>query len=196
MFTSQINTVPEKIAKALNELGGGNEGKAGKIMGIETSVAPGTIKTLISGTTGGLGTFIEQVVSSIMAMTGDEKDLKASKVPFLNKFYGEVDEGANIGSASERMRRVRESVAEIEAQFKLGLSPEIGSDEKRMMMLAEASKEYQKAISDMRKDEIAIAKSDMPEAQKKLLNQQIRVQRDKLATIVNRVYLKSLDEQK
>jgi hypothetical protein len=196
MFTSQINTVPEKIAKALNELGGGNEAKAGKIMGIETSVAPGTIKTLIGSTTGGLGTFIEQVGSSIVAATSDEKDLKAAKVPFLNKFYGEVDEGANIGSASDRMRKVRESVAELEAQYKLGLSPEIGSEEKRMMMLAEANKDYQKAISEMRKDEIEIAKSDMPEAQKKLLNQQIRVQRDKLATVVNRVYLKSLEEQK
>ena len=196
MFTSQINTVPEKIAKALNELGGGNEAKAGKIMGIETSVAPGTVKTLIGATTGGLGTFIEQVGSSIVAATSDEKDLKAAKVPFLNKFYGEVDEGANIGGASDRMRKVRDSVAELEAQFKLGLTPEIGSEEKRMMMLAEASQGYQKAISDMRKDEIAITKSDMPEAQKKLLNQQIRVQRDKLATVVNRVYLKSLDEQK
>jgi hypothetical protein len=196
MFTSQINTVPEKIAKALNELGGGNEAKAGKIMGIETSVAPGTIKTLIGSTTGGLGTFIEQVGSSIVAATSDEKDLKAAKVPFLNKFYGEVDEGANIGGASDRMRKVRESVAELEAQYKLGLSPEIGSEEKRMMMLAEASKNYQKAISEMRKDEIEVAKSDMPEAQKKLLNQQIRVQRDKLATVVNRVYLKSLEEQK
>lgn len=196
MFTSQINTVPEKIAKALNELGGGNEAKAGQIMGIETSVAPGTIKTLIGSTTGGLGTFIEQVGSSVVAATSDEKDLKAAKVPFLNKFYGEVDEGANIGGASDRMRKVRDSVAEIEAQFKLGLSPQIGSEEKRMLKLAEASKNYQEAISAMRKDEIFIAKSDMPEPQKKLLNQQIRALRDKLATVVNREYLKSLEEQK
>jgi hypothetical protein len=34
MYTSQQNTVPSKIAKTLNELGGGNEGKAGKIMGV------------------------------------------------------------------------------------------------------------------------------------------------------------------
>lgn len=196
MFTSQINTVPEKIAKALNELGGGNEGKAGSVMGIETSFAPGTIKTLISGTTGGLGSFVEQVVSSILAMTSDEKDLKAAKVPFLNKFYGEVDEGANIGSAAERMRKVRDSVAEIKQQFEDGLNPKIGSEEKRMLKLAEASKNYQEAISAMRKDEIFIAKSDMPEPQKKLLNQQIRALRDKLATVVNREYLKSLEEQK
>jgi len=47
----------------------------------------------------------------------------------------------------------------------------------------------------MRKDEIAIIKSDMPEPQKKLLRQQIQVQRDKLATVVNRIYLDSLKQK-
>jgi hypothetical protein len=195
MFTSQMGTVPEKIAKALNEMGGGNPAKPGEILGMETSVTPGTIQTLISATGGGLGTFMEQVATSVMSMSGSDKELKAAKTPFLNKFYGEVDEGVNIRGAGDRMREVRNEVAELESQFKLGLNPNIGTDEQRMLALADAGKNYQDAISEMRKDEIAIIKSDMPEPQKKLLRQQIQVQRDKLATVVNRIYLDSLKQK-
>ena len=192
MFVSQMDTVPASIAKALNELGGGNEAKAGSIMGVETSVTPGTIKTLISSTTGGLGTFIEQMASSVVAMADDEKDLKASNTPFVNKFYGEVDEGANMRLASDRMREVRNAMAELEGQFKVGLTPKIGTEEQRTLALAEAQSLYEKAMTDMRKAEIEIIKSQMTDAEKKLARQQIRVARDQLATTINKLYLDSL----
>lgn len=196
MTTAQMNTVPQKIAKALNEMGGGNEGKAGSILGVDTSFSPGTIKTLISGTTGGLGAFSEQVVSSLIAMTSDDKDLKAANTPFLNKFYGEVDEVSNMRQAGERMRRVREKSDELIAQFKVGLFPTMDSEEERLLVLADVSKDYFDATTEMRKDEIAIIKSDMPEPQKQVLRKQIQAERDKLATVINRIYLDSLKEQK
>jgi hypothetical protein len=193
MFTSQMNTVPEKIAKALNELGGGNEAKAGKILGVETSVTPGTIQTLISATTGGLGSFVEQVGSSVIAMTGDEKDVKAAKIPFLNKFYGEVDESVNIRGAGDRMREIRKLADEVKAQQKIGLDPELDSDEERLLGLASMQESYQKFQTQLRKNEIAIIKDEkMTEAEKKLQRRQIQVERDRLATEVNREYLKSL----
>jgi hypothetical protein len=193
MFTSQMNTVSEKIAKALNELGGGNEAKAGKILGIETSVTPGTIQTLISATTGGLGSFVEQVGSSVIAMTGDDKDLKAAKIPFVNKFYGEVDESANIRGAGDRMREIKKLSDEVKAQQKIGLDPELNSEEERLMGLASMQESYQKFQTQLRKAEIAIIKDDkMTEAEKKLQRRQIQVERDRLATEVNREYLKSL----
>jgi hypothetical protein len=193
MFTSQMNTVSEKIAKTLNELGGGNEAKAGKIMGMDVSVTPGTIQTLISATTGGLGSFVEQVGSSVIAMTGDDKDLKAAKIPFLNKFYGEVDEGANIRGAGDRMREVRKLAEEVKAQQKLGLDPELEKDEERLLELASMQQSYQKFQTQLRKAEIAIIKDPkMTEPEKKLQRKQLQVERDKLATEVNREYLKSL----
>jgi hypothetical protein len=197
MFTSQMNTVSEKLAKALNELGGGNEAKAGKILGVETSVTPGTIQTLISGTTGGLGSFVEQVGSSVVAMTGDEKDVKASKIPFLNKFYGEVDEDANIRGAGDRMREIKKLSDQVKAQQKVGLDPELDKDEKRLISLANMQDAYQKQQTLMRKAEVAIIKDDkMTEAEKTLQRRQIKVERDRLATEVNREYLNSLKEPK
>jgi hypothetical protein len=193
MFVSQMNTLPEKVAKSLNEMGGGNEAKPGKILGVETSVTPGTIQTLISATTGGLGSFVEQVGSSVIAMSGDDKDVKAAKIPFLNKFYGEVDESANIRSAGDRMREIKKLSDQVKAQQKVGLDPELDSDEERLLGLAGMQEAYQKQQTAMRKAEIAIIKDkDMTEAEKKLQRRQLQVERDRLATDVNREYLKSM----
>ena len=194
MFTSQMGTVPDKIAQALNTLGGGNEAKAGKIMGIETSVTPGTIDTLIKTSTGGLGSFVDQVGSSLIAMSGDDKDLKANKVPFLNKFYGEVDEGANIRLAGDRMREVRKAVDEVKEQQRVGLDPEMDDEAKRLLALASMQQAYQNAQATMRKAEIAIIKDPKKtEAEKNLERKQIQVARDKLATDINKGYLKTLE---
>jgi hypothetical protein len=191
MFTSQQGTMSAKIAEALNELGGGNEAKAGKILGVETSVTPGTIQTLISATTGGLGTFVEQVGSSVIAMTGDDQQPKASKIPFLNKFYGEVDEGANIKTAGDRMREVKKLSDEVKAQQKLGLDPELTSEEDRLLSLAGMQATYQRQSSMIRKQELEIIKDDSKtKAEKALLKKQLQVERDKLATEMNREYLR------
>ena len=190
MFTSQQGTVPAKIAKTLNELGGGNEAKAGSILGMETSVAPGTIQTLISATTGGLGNFVEQVSTSLLAAQG-EGDVKANKLPILNRFYGEVDESANIRTAAERMAEVRKLSDEVKAQLKLGIDPEIKDDEEKLLALAGMQEAYQRQQLALRKAELEIIKDPkMTEAQKKLERRQLEVERDKLATDVNREYLK------
>ena len=191
MFASQQGTVPAKIAKTLNELGGGNEAKAGSILGIETSITPGTIDTLIRGTTGGLGAFVEQAATSVSAMAGD-KDIKANKVPFLNKFYGEVDEDANIRSAGDRMREVKRIVDEVKAQQKIGLDPELKDEERRLLELASMQRSYEKAQTELRKAEIALARdTSKTDAEKRLERQRIQVERDKLATDVNKAYLKA-----
>jgi len=191
MFASQQGTVPAKIAKTLNELGGGNEAKAGSILGIETSITPGTIDTLIRGTTGGLGAFVEQTATSVSAMAGD-KDIKANKVPFLNKFYGEVDEDANIRSAGDRMREVKRIVDEVKAQQKIGLDPELKDEEKKLLALASMQASYQKAQTELRKAEVALVKdTSKTDAEKRLERQRIQVERDKLATEVNKEYLKA-----
>lgn len=191
MFTSQQDSVSAKIAEALNELGGGNEARAGKIMGVETSVTPGTIQTLISATTGGLGTFIEQVGTSVISMTGDDQQPKASKIPFLNKFYGEVDEGANIKTAGDRMREVKKLSDEVKAQQKLGLDPKLTSEEDRLLSLAGMQATYQRQSTMIRKAELEIIKDDSKtKAEKALEKQRLQVERDKLATDMNREYLR------
>jgi hypothetical protein len=196
MFASQQGTVPAKIAQTLNELGGGNEAKAGSILGVETSITPGTIDTLIRGTTGGLGSFIEQTATSVASMAGGEKDLKANKVPFLNKFYGEVDEDANIRSAGDRMREVRKIADEVKAQQKIGLDPTLGSDEERLLSLAAMQESYQRAQTKLRKAEVALVKdTEKTAAEKRLERQRIQVERDKLATDVNRAYLEAMRER-
>jgi hypothetical protein len=193
MFVSQEGTMSAKIAQTINELGGGNEGKGGKILGMDVSVTPGTIQTLISATTGGLGTFVEQVGSSVMSMTDNEgPPPKAAKIPFLNKFYGEVDESANIRTAGDRMREVKKLADEVKAQQKLGLDPEVSDEETKLLDLAGMQASYQKMQTQLRKAELEIIKDEkMTDAQKKLERQRLQVERDKLATEVNREYLKT-----
>jgi hypothetical protein len=195
MFTNQQGSVSAAIAKTLNELGGGNEAKAGSVLGIETSVTPGTIQTIISATTGGLGTFGEQMLTAVNSMAGGEDDLKSNKIPFLNKFYGEVDEGANIGKASERSREIKKLVDEVKAQQEVALDPELTDEEQRLIDLANVQASYQKAMSRIRKEEIAIARDpDLTAAEKKLQRRMMQVERDSLATDLNREYLNALGE--
>jgi hypothetical protein len=124
-------------------------------------------------------------------MAGD-KDLKAGKVPFLNKFYGEVDEDANIRSAGDRMREVKRIVDEVKAQQKIGLDPELKDEEKRLLALASMQASYQKAQTELRKAEVALVKdTSKTDAEKRLERQRIQVERDKLATDVNKAYLKA-----
>jgi hypothetical protein len=193
MFTSQRDTVAAKVAKSLNELGGGNEAKSGSFLGMDTSVTPGSIDTLISTTTGGLGVFIEQVASSLLAITDDNSDLKSSKIPFLNKFYGEVDEGANIWSASRRMREIRDLADSVKAQQKIGLDPTLTDNEQRLINLASMQETYQRMETQIRRREIEIIKDkDMTKPEKTLERKRLRVDRDKLATDMNREYLKEI----
>ena len=190
MFTSLEGSASAKIAKALNEMGGGNEGKAGNIMGVETSVAPGTIQTLIGATTGGLGTFLEQVATSVSSMAEGETP-KASKIPFLNKFYGEVDEGPNIRSASERMSKVRELASVVQNQKSVDIQPILTAEEEKLLELDSVQKRYFKQLSRLRKEELKIIDDkDQTEAMKKLLRKRLQIERDELATEANREYLK------
>jgi hypothetical protein len=130
----------------------------------------------------------------MVAMTGDDKDIKAAKIPVLNKFYGEVDEGANIRKAGERVREIKKVVDEVKEQARVGLEPKMTDDEKRLLGLASLADAYNNATSTMRKAEIQIIRDQkMTDAQKNLERKQIQTERDKMATEVNREYLKSLE---
>jgi hypothetical protein len=193
MFASQIGTLPEKIAKALNELGGGNEAKPGNILGVETSVTPGTISNLIRSTTGGLGTFLAQ---SYDAAFGAEQ-VKASAYPVLSRFYGEVSEDQNVRLASDRMRQVRETVKVIEDQIKADIAPNLKDDERRIYAMADLQKLFYKEMADLRKEEIAVKRSkEMTDERKRLALDNIRAAQDKISSAVSRAYLRGLGPQK
>jgi hypothetical protein len=197
MFTSQEGTFAARVAKAINEATGGNEGKAGSLFGVETSITPGTIQTLIRGTTGGLGTFVEQSATSALAMGGAEGvALKAANIPILNRLYGEADEGVNIRLASERMREVTKAVDEIKEQIKRGVDPKITDEDRRIYALAEVSDLFSKQMAALRKDEVMVIRSDMTKQEKKLLRDNIRAARDKLSTGVNRAYLDAVKAER
>lgn len=197
MWLSQQNTASAKFAQMLNELGGGNEAKPGKIAGIETSVTPGTIQTLISTTTGGLGNFIEQAATSVVAMTGDDDYYEARSIPFLNKFYGEIGPSENIRNAGERSREISRVVDVIKAQIKVGIDPEMTDDEQRLFALARAQEQYQDQGSKLRKEELRVVKDDsLSSTQKKAKLRELKQSRDELATMLNKAYIESFKVKK
>ena len=196
MFISQMDGFASDLAKAMNRLGGGNEAKAGEILGLETAVTPGTIKTIIAGTTGGLGGFFEQIYDTTAGMLWDDKNLKPNRIPMLNKVYGEAGEDVNVRLAGDRMREVKKSVDVIEKQIKSGIAPEVTDTDRRLMSIASAQEAYNKESSRLRKEEIAVIRSTtMTPEQKRLARDNIMAARDRMATAVNRVYLNSFGTQ-
>lgn len=194
MFPSMQGTAAQKVAQALNEAGGGNEAKAGKILGVETSVTPGTIKTLVSATGGGLGTFVNQMADSIIAMSSDDENLRAKSMPVVNRFYGEVDEDASIRTAAERRRQVDELVEEVKRQRKVGIEPELDDEANRLLELAKLQERQQKELTRMRKEEVEIIRSDLPDAQKKAERKRLQAERDRLAIEFNREFLQGMKQ--
>jgi hypothetical protein len=194
MFTSLQGTAVQKVAKKVNELGGGNEAKTGKVMGVETSVSPGTLKTLVSATTGGLGSFVTQMADSIIALSSDTEDLKAKSMPILNRFYGEVDEDASIRTAADRRREVSALVEEVKRQRKEGIEPELDAEANRLLDLAGLQERQQKELSRMRKEEVEIIRSDSTDAEKKVERKRLQADRDRLSIEFNREVLRGLAE--
>ncbi len=197
MFPSDIDTIPANIAEALNNLGGGNEAKPGKVLGIETSVTPGTIENLIRSSTGGLGMFGVQVIDGAAAIFGYNdvrgKVTQPSNWPVFNKVYGEVGQNQNVRMAGERMREVRDAVKVIEDQIKSGISPEVSSDDKRMLSLADAQETFQKEMAQLRKDEVEVLRSKvLSDEKKRLALENIKTAQDRLSSSVSRIYQKQL----
>ena len=192
MFISQMDGFAADLAKAMNRVGGGNEAKAGKILGVETAVTPGTIKTIIAGTSGGLGAFFEQIYDTATGLLGDDKNLKTNRIPLLNKVYGEAGEDVNVRLAGDRMREVGAAVKVIENQIRDGIKPDVTDEDKRLMSIASAQEIYNKESARLRKDEIDVIRSTtMTPEQKRIARDNIMAARDRMATSVNRVYLNS-----
>lgn len=197
MFASDIDTVPANIAKALNDWGGGNEAKPGKILGVETSITPGTIENLIRASTGGLGIFGVQLwdVGAQLASDGGlrGKGAESSNWPVLNKVYGEVGPSQNIRLAGERMREVRAVSKVIKDQIKMGIEPEVSEADDRLQELAKAQEQYDDQMRKLRKEEIAILKDkELTNEKKRLELDNIRALQDELSSVINRVYLEQL----
>lgn len=197
-FASQAGSIPERIARVLNELGGGNEAVPGQIMGIETSVAPGTIKNLIQATTGGLGAFILQTLEAATRIGGvSDKSVQVSDVPFLNKLYAEVDEDQNIRLSGDRAREVAKVVEQIKDQVKDGLDPEVSDKEEMLKDLAGALEVYQKEMRKLRKEEVAARRdTEMSASEKRQELDSIKAARDDAASAFNYEYVNRFGPRK
>lgn len=197
MFSSDIGTMPANIAKTLNDLGGGNEAKPGKILGVETSVTPGTIENLIRATTGGLGMFGVQAWDLAAWWTGNQdvraKGSEPTNWPFLNKMFGEVGTDQNTRLAGDRMREVRAAAKVIKDQIELGIDPEVSEADEKLNELAKAQEQYDKQMRKLRKEEVSILRdTDLTDEKKRLELDNIRALKDELASAVNRAYLEQL----
>jgi regulator of protease activity HflC (stomatin/prohibitin superfamily) len=157
-------------------------------------VTPGTIKTLISATGGGLGTFVNQMADAVIAMSSDDEDLRAKSMPVVNRFYGEVDEDATIRSAAERRRKVDELVEEVKRQRKIGIEPELDAEANRLLDLAKLQERQQKELTRMRKEEVEIIRSDRPDAEKKAERKRLQAERDRLAIEFNKEFLQGMKQ--
>jgi hypothetical protein len=197
MFPSHIDTMPANIAKALNDLGGGNEAKPGNVLGLETSVTPGTIENVIRSTTGGLGMFGVQLWDIAGSIAGEDgvrgKGSAPSNWPVLNRIYGEVGANQNIRLAGERMREVRAASKVIKDQIKMGIDPDVSEADDKLQELAKAQEQYDKQMRKLRKEEVSILRDkEMKDEKKRLELDNIRALQDELSSVINRAYLEQL----
>jgi hypothetical protein len=184
LFLSDAGTAQQRIAQWLNSASGGDRARPGAI-----DVAPGTIETLVRGATGGLGTFLADVVNTVGQLGDSTAPVNPSNVPIFKALYGQNDNRTDQARFYENRRAIEERYKQNLAAMKAGLPVDLSDPEDRAVMeLGETLGLVSRFLSQLRRAEIAVIEADKPDDWKRLERERIDAQRTALMRSFNKSF--------
>lgn len=159
-FAGQAGTFFQRAAEGLNETTGGTAIEPGLI-----DLTPGAIENLVRGYLGGPATFTMDILNSVYAKQHlDRPELDVRRLPFVKQVIGRIDEETDRMIGYSNMEKATRMVNRFNAAKKL---EELSDEEAAyleanspMMSLGRTLNATRKALSDLRKEELAILNND------------------------------------
>lgn len=147
------------LAEALNDTTGGNEVRPGFI-----NVNPAFFDFAVSSILGGMGrTYMQTVSGPVKLASGD--DLQAREIPFANIFVGARPEHQTERKYFEAVKAVELAQKELKTYREKGdaeMVRQIREEHKEELRLAQAAKTTKNILSQLRKRDLALDKTDPP----------------------------------
>lgn len=193
-FASDAGTIFQQAAARMNELTGGNGYRGGWI-----DVTPASLENIARGYGGGPAAFALDMLNAVYARQSIERDsLDVRRLPFVKQLYGQIDAETDRVVSGERMREVREVYAPFERAKRDGkgeVMQQMLAEHGPMIRAGEALKDFDKAMGEFRKQELALIASDQPESVKYVGLQTLAAKRRGMLQQFNILYSNALREK-
>lgn len=177
-----------KLARFINEVTGGDDTVPGSV-----DISPGTIENVVYNLTGSTGRFLNDVLHLVLSgldyANGGDPDLYVKQVPVFRKVFGVVDGSVDQGLFYDRRRLIQEARQEQKSKEEAGREVTNPKTIGYASMASDANK-YTRALSDIRKQMIAIGKDpDMSPTEKRTVIRELKAERDALTREFNKQWI-------
>ncbi|MCA3219997.1 MAG: hypothetical protein ING59_15875 [Burkholderiales bacterium] len=184
-FLSDAGTAQQRIAQWLNASTGGDRARSGAI-----DVAPGTLETAVRSATGGLGTFLADVASTVGQLGDSTATVNPANVPIFKALYGQHDNRTDQARFYENRKEIEQRYRQGLAAIKLGIRVDLDDPEnKAVMQLGETLVLLNRHLGQLRRAEIAVIENaKLGDEAKRLERERIDNERTKLMRAFNKTF--------
>lgn len=194
-FGAQAGTIYQKTAQALNEATGGNAYRGGLI-----DITPATVEVLVRSYGGGPASFVLDAINAMYARQSIERpDLDVRRLPFIKQVYGLIDAETDRFLAYERMREISSVVDPIEAARRnrdREAAVKMVAENGPIYKLAGAIDRARDKLSQIRKAELTIIDSKLPDSVKYAKLRDLDTKKRVVLQNINAAYDAAMREQR
>lgn len=185
LFLSDADTVQGRLARWLNAATGGDRARSGLV-----DVTPGTLETLARGTTGGIGTFIADTLSTLGQFSDSAAAVNPRNVPFLRQFYGQADNRWDQAQFYERRREIERRYRQNLLAAKMGIAVDFADPENAAVQrMGEHMLMVNRFLSQLRRQELLVIEDPkLSERERRLKREVIDLERTALMRGFNRAF--------
>ncbi|MFA5606798.1 MAG: LPD38 domain-containing protein [Leucobacter sp.] len=190
-FTATHGTAVQRFTEWLNRATGGSASRPGMI-----DISPETIRYLTTFATGGAGNFVTDTATMLGLLSEGINPLEKNKVPIASSFYRRPTIRGDQAAYYENAREAKIALAEWKEFYATGneaIADRVRENE-GIARLGHALQTYQKALSELRKAEVAVIEDEgLSVKEKDERRKEIDELKQRLYVDFNRAFYAELD---
>jgi len=197
-WNNSRDSVFQNFTSWMNEVTGGSPARAGKV-----DVSPESLNYITTFVTGGLGTFVKDVVQTVdlFANVGADAPLEQNKIPILRALYKNETGRADASAFYENVKKAEVALEEWKVSSEIrdkatdSMLDRV-AENRRIAMLGGATDNYKKALAALRMEDIKIQTNDtLDRATKFEMRKNVAEKMRKLQVDFNRQFYQGTDER-